>query len=178
MKSRFVQQVAWGITVVGAVVAALLLLLPIRLPTGGAAQMVVPLALINTATAPNTSAAESIALANIFSTTRRPPATRYAPPEDDATASNVFMSPGNVSLPGAPDSLMLSGDIPRLFGTVIDPTGARALLHLNGMGGPRIYRVGERDGRYKLLSISPRAVVLSGPAGRVTLKLDPQDDRP
>ena len=45
-------------------------------------------------------------------------------------------------------------------------------------GIERLYAVGDRDGGYRVVSIAPRSVVLAGPRGRVTLRLDPQEDRP
>ena len=78
--------------------------------------------------------------------------------------------------PGMPE--MPSGE-PVLLGTVVGGRGTQALLQLDPLSGPaRLYAVGDRDGGYLVVSIAPRSVVLAGPRGRVTLRLDPQEDRP
>jgi hypothetical protein len=68
---------------------------------------------------------------------------------------------------------------PRLLGTVVSPDGPRALLQLNpAIPGSRLYAVGEEDAGYRIVSITPRVVVLRSAGGRVTLRLDPEEDRP
>jgi hypothetical protein len=69
------------------------------------------------------------------------------------------------------------GDIPALFGTMISPDGAQALLHLDPTSAePRLYRVGDRAGRYRVLRIDEREVTLNGPRGRVVLRLPVRPD--
>jgi hypothetical protein len=123
-------------------------------------------------------AAEEIVLANAFSMSRTPPSARYLPPEsDEAMAGGAMMSAGSVEPPV--DDALLSGDVPRLYGTVVQSDGARALLRLDpDRESPQLYRVGDRGGPFRVVSITPRRVVLNGPQGRVTLTLDPEEVRP
>jgi hypothetical protein len=121
-------------------------------------------------------AAEDIVLSNVFAANRRAPSSRYAPPELSGDSANGAMAEP-MPLPMSPlDSLSMSGDVPRLYGTVIGGDGTRALLHLSNRG-LALYEVGARDGGYTVVSIAPREVVVRGPGGRVTLRLDPQEDR-
>jgi len=122
--------------------------------------------------------AEAIAVANVFALSRTPPLQRYAPPEFGGDSANGMMGEGSDEVP-IPDAPMMMHDVPRLFGTVVGLGGTKALLQLDpSASGPRLYGVGERDGGYRIVSIAPRAVVLSGSDGRVTLRLDSQEERP
>ena len=57
--------------------------------------------------------------------------------------------------------------------------GTLALLQLDPFAGaPRLYAVGDRDGAYRVIAIAPRSVILAGPRGRVTLRLDQEEERP
>ena len=119
--------------------------------------------------------AEDIVLANAFSARRTPPTSRYTP-QDAATDSSDGAVAGSMTMAGAGEAL--AGE-PRLLGTVVGARGAQALLQLDPYAGaPRLYAVGERDGGYRVISIAPRTVVLAGPRGRVTLRLDPEEERP
>lgn len=81
--------------------------------------------------------------------------------------------------PGATPADSAAGiTVPALLGTVVGDGSVLALLHLSPADqGPRLYAVGERGGRYRVVSITPRAVILHGPQGRVTLRL-PDEERP
>ena len=119
-----------------------------------------------------TMAAEEVVMANVFTASRTPPATRYQPAEEDASG---MMAPAPDPLAATtPDSAMLAGDVPRLLGTVVAPGGPRALLQLSLASGPRLYAVGDRDGGFTVLAIDARVVVLRGPGGRRTLRLEPE----
>lgn len=117
--------------------------------------------------------AEDIVLANAFSARRAPPTSRYSPPDaamdsSGGSVADVAPMPGDAA-PGEP----------LLLGTVVGARGAQAVLQLDPYAGaPRLYAVGDRDGGYRVISIAPRAVVLAGPRGRVTLRLDPVEERP
>jgi hypothetical protein len=127
---------------------------------------------ISTATSASVdSLTEDIILYNLFAPGRNPPARRYAAaaaPDDgpmvdpDASASSV------------------AGDFtPELVGTVVSesPGQSRALLRLLATDpSPRLYSVGDRAGGYSVVSIDARAVVLSGPRGRVVLRLPENEE--
>lgn len=117
--------------------------------------------------------AEDVVLANAFSPRRTPPTSRYSPPD-------AAMDSSGGTVAGAPEvEGAASPGEPRLLGTVVGARGAQALLQLDPYAGaPRLYAVGDRDGGYRVISIAPRAVVLAGPRGRLTLRLDPEEERP
>jgi len=119
--------------------------------------------------------AEDVVLANIFSGRLAPPTTRYAPPDAAMDSSGGAVADPSVApeLPEAP-----AGE-PMLLGTVVGVRGTLALLQLDPFAGaPRLYAVGDRDGAYRVIAIAPRSVILAGPRGRVTLRLDQEEERP
>lgn len=119
--------------------------------------------------------AEDVVLANAFSPRRTPPTARYTPPDAATDSSGGTLADAPMPV-GEGEG---EGAEPLLLGTVIGALGAQALLQLDpSAGAPRLYAVGERDGGYRVVSIAPRAVVLAGPRGRVTLRLDPEEERP
>ena len=120
------------------------------------------------------SLAMDIVMGNVFAVTRTPPVRRYTPPDSGAVDESMVTT----SDP-PPDAAVTMADGPALFGTVVGEGGSvMALLHLNPADpGPRLYAVGGRDGGYRVVSIAPRAVILNGPQGRVTLRL-PDEERP
>ncbi len=163
----------WGVAAATAAGGALVW----WLPASTSVPPLAPAAIEAPATAPPAmpaDAAEEIVLANLFAAGRTPPTTRYLPPEL-AMDSAGGMSAASEMPPMVPDSAMLAGDVPRLLGTVVAPTGPRALLHLSLTSGPRLYAVGDREGGYTVVSVAPREVVLRGPGGRRTLRLDPEE---
>lgn len=172
---RLVRRVLWGVATVATMggVAAMLLPaashvapLPPTVPEVGEA----PALLVATA------AAEEVVLANIFAEGRTPPPTRYQPPDLTEESADGMMAAPPEAMPGMPpDSAALAGEVPRLFGTVVAPSGPRALLQLSLATGPRLYGAGDRDGGYTVLAIDPGVVVLRGPGGRRTLRLEPED---
>ncbi|MEP7380763.1 MAG: hypothetical protein ABI910_03710 [Gemmatimonadota bacterium] len=119
--------------------------------------------------------AEDVVLANVFSVRRAPPTSRYAPPDAAMDSSGgVVAEPADASeVVSTP-----SGD-PMLLGTVVGARGTQALLQLDPSGGsPRLYAVGDRDGGYRVIAIAPRSVILAGPRGRVTVRLESEEKRP
>lgn len=172
--------VLWAVAATATTLGALVMLLPVP----GTVEAVAP---STPATPPSPparvdpgSAAEDIVLTNVFSASRTAPRTRYAPPELAAESAAGAVAPDSTSMmPGAmPDSALLAGDIPRLFGTVVAPGGTRALLQLDLASGPRLLGVGDREGGFTVVSIAPREVVLRGPGGRRVLRLTSPEDRP
>jgi hypothetical protein len=136
---------------------------PLALPEHSADTMMSPARL------PADSITEDIILYNLFSPSRTAPSRRY-------TAQSVASG-------GAPDenasASPYSGFSPVLIGTAVSerPGETRALLQLLASDPtPRLYAVGDRAGGYSVVSIDARAVVLSGPRGRVVLKLPENEE--
>ncbi len=119
--------------------------------------------------------AEDVVLANVFSARRTPPTSRYAPPDETTDASG-----GVVEMPAESSGAeQAPAGTPRLLGTVVGPQGTQALLQLDPYAGqPRLYSVGDRDAGFRVIAISPRSAVLVGPQGRVTVRLEPEEERP
>lgn len=181
-RTRVLDRLLWGAAAVLLISGAAMWLLPVSMPEAVPALPTAPSS--DSAAAPGApgvadpAIAEDIAIASIFLNSRTPPSRRYRPPDASLEAAGGgpggIMEPTPMTMPPAmSDSLNLAGEIPRLFGTIVDTTGAKALLHLSGSSGPRLYAAGESDGGYRVISITPRTAVLSGPAGRITLRLDP-----
>jgi hypothetical protein len=111
------------------------------------------------------SLAEDIILANVFSALRTAPSRRYAGSTDaaESEAPGMGMAPPAFS--------------PELVGTAVSdqPGATRALLKLDPADPtPRLYAVGEGAGGFRVVSIEARSVQLTGPRGRLVLRL-PQD---
>jgi hypothetical protein len=103
--------------------------------------------------------------ANVFSTSRRAPAQRYqpfapvpeAPPVQDVAPR---------------DATAAVDAVPQFFGTIVGPRGTFALLRLEaGETDAQMYREGEGGGGYRVEKINEQSVVLSGPKGRIVLRL-------
>ena len=117
------------------------------------------------------SLTEDIILYNLFAPGRTPPARRYA--------ASVAPDDGPMVDPEASSSSVASGFAPELVGTAVSehPGQTRALLRLLASDpSPRLYSVGDRAGGYSVVSIDARAVVLSGPRGRVVLRLPENEE--
>jgi hypothetical protein len=109
---------------------------------------------------------------NIFSPTRSAPRTRYSPNGDGEVEDSAATAEMTAATPDA-----ASTGVPALFGTMISPEGAHALLQLDAaQTEPRLYRVNESAGGYRVVRIEERAVTLSGPRGRVVLRLPVRPD--
>ena len=116
------------------------------------------------------SVADAIVNANIFSFSRKAPARRYDPLTFD---TDVATTPQPVvTAPVASDD----DAVPKLYGIVGGPNGAAALLRLDAATpGAQLYRAGERGGAYRVEEIHEQSVVLSGPSGRIVLRLVRQE---
>ena len=111
--------------------------------------------------------AERIVNANIFSASRKAPRTRYRPFAAESAAPEVTMPPAETGEVGLDNER-----VPQLSGIMLGPSGPSALLRLDpGKPDAQVYREGERGGRYRVLKINEQSVVLSGPAGRIVLRL-------
>lgn len=82
----------------------------------------------------------------------------------------MIVDPGLVEMAGGTSDEA----VPHLFGTVIGPGGATALMRLDpAVPGAQIYREGDRAGIYRVVRISEQSVILSGPGGQIVLRLIP-----
>ena len=116
------------------------------------------------------SLTEDIILYNLFAPSRTAPARRYA----SASATD-----DGAMDPNTPPASVSSGFTPELIGTAVSERGGetRALLRLLANDpAPRLYGVGDRAGGYSVVSIDARVVVLSGPRGRVVLRLPENEE--
>jgi hypothetical protein len=108
---------------------------------------------------------------NIFSSSRKAPATRYDPyatPNPYTPPPVAGMGVPEVTETADPDA------VPKLYGTLSGPAGPAALLRLDPSApGARLYREGERGGAYRVERIDGQSVVLAGPGGRIVLRLAP-----
>lgn len=115
------------------------------------------------------SLTEDIILHNLFASSRTAPTRRYSP------GNAATQDPGSeVSA-----SSMSSSFTPELIGTAVSekPGETRALLRLvSSDPAPRLYSVGDRAGGFSVVSIDARSVVLSGPRGRVVLRLPESEE--
>lgn len=161
---------------VAAAAGAILLVVPARAGGGVASPPPAPGEGAALPASGDPALAEEVILANVFSPHRAPPESRWTPPEAvrDSAA-------GDTDVPMPPDESMVMEDetgVPLLFGTLVGASGRQALLQLDpAQPGSRLYAVGEGDGGYRVISIAPRSVVLVGPGGRMTLRLD-EEERP
>jgi len=108
-------------------------------------------------------AAALIVEADIFSPTRAAPRERYNPSAGDAVpqqGSSAYASPE------------MSGPLPRLSGVMKGPAGAVALMQADSAGASgRLYRAGDRIGGYRLVQIDDSSVIVTGPRGRVRIRV-------
>jgi hypothetical protein len=169
----FLRLFLWGVAATASVGGAVASFLPPSVSVSPVSP-VVPILSEAGAMAATDNVAEEIVMANIFSPSRSAPSNRYTPPElSPETAPGTMMPPMDAR--GIPDSALASGDVPQIFGTLVGALGHQALLQLSLASGPRLYAVGDRDGGFTVLAIDPRAVVLRGPGGRRTLRLEPEE---
>jgi hypothetical protein len=173
MRPGTIRRASWIVAAVAGLAGAILWLLPPNDTTPALAPVAIGTMGLPVA-ASNPAVAEDIVVANVFAASRTAPATRYSPGEGAGESSSGAMMPTDASFE---DTEPVAGG-PRLLGTVVSPDGPRALLQLNPtIPGSRLYAEGEEDAGYRIMSITPRVVVLRGPGGRVTLRLDPEEDR-
>ncbi len=119
------------------------------------------------------SLAEEVILANVFSASRTAPMRRYSPPEQFPAPEGAE---GDSSMPVEP---MPMAGMPQLTGTMVRQSGSLALLRLDPAArSPRLYRVGDREGVWRVLAITAREVTLDGPTGRVVLRLSTPERLP
>jgi hypothetical protein len=174
-----------GATVLLVIGGILLLVAPTRVPAGR--PVTSPLA--STGALPDSvrqpaadlGAAERVVRTDIFSSRRTAPSRRsvFGEPatEPDAAPSETSSAP----LAGEPmDSTAAStanDAVPHLYGTMLGAAESTALLRLDPrVSEPRLYRIGDRAGGYRVAEIGDRSVTLIGSSGRVVLRMKHPDE--
>lgn len=178
MAPSVVRRACWMLAAASVAAGAALWVLPAATRVAPAPAIAIDSAVSASPALVNSDVAEQIALGNVFAPSRTPPSTRYVPPEFAGESANGMMAePGPEPVMAGPMDPVTE---PRLLGTVVGPHGPQALLQLDpsSPASARMYAPGDGDAGYRVLSVTPRVVVLRGPRGRVTLRLDPQEDRP
>jgi hypothetical protein len=105
---------------------------------------------------------------NIFSASRSAPRSRYQPFDPSAEVVPAPAPPVASDAASQADS----NGVPRLFGTLVGPQGASALMRLDpAIPDALLYRKGDRAGVYSVEEIHEQSVVLRGPRGRIVLRL-------
>lgn len=168
-------------TVALVVVGILLLVVPSPVPGGRAMATVVGSAgsatgRVRQSPVADLGAADRVVRTDIFSPRRAPPSRRYVfgdAQQADAAPAEMTVAPPLAGEPLDSTTASTAADaIPHLYGTMLGPTDATALLRLDGhVSEPRLYRVGDRAGGYRVADIADRSVTLMGPGGRVVLRL-------
>lgn len=104
--------------------------------------------------------------ANIFSAARTPPGRRYDPVNLDGSEGPAGVTEMTVE---SPPPLAL----PQLFGTVLGPAGAMALMQGDSSDGPgRLFREGDRIGQFRIVKVKSNSVIVSGPSGRIEIPVE------
>ncbi len=115
---------------------------------------------------------------NIFSATRRAPTTAFVMPGQRAAAEVAAMAGVMAGVMDGNAGADSAEVLPRLTGIVSVGGERRALLQLVADVAPRLYRVGETDAGYRIVSIETDRVVLSGRRGARTVHLAPKSAPP
>jgi hypothetical protein len=128
--------------------------------------------------AADVGAADRVVRTNVFSPRRAAPSRRYSfgdpPPEPElGVDAGLAVASEGVSMTMDSATASTAADVvPHLYGTMLGPADSTALLRLDArVNEPRLFRVGDRAGGYRVVGISDRAVTLMGPTGRVVLRL-------
>ena len=171
-----------GATVLLVLGGIVMLVLPGPVPRGSGS----PIVVASAGTVPDSGASvqpadqtapERVVRTNIFSPRRAPPPRRYmfgdTVDEDAELAADPMMVPESSSETTDSTAASTANDpVPHLYGTVLGPAEATALLRLDRRAAePTIYRIGDRAGGYRVVEIGERSVTLMGPTGRVVLRL-------
>jgi hypothetical protein len=171
-------------TVLLVVAGIAFLAIPTPMPAGRGAVMSSPGTLPDSgrpAPVADLGAAERVVRTDIFSSRRAAPPRRYSlgegTPESDGTPTEMTVAPPLAGEPMDSTTASTANDpVPRLYGTMLGPTESTALLRLDArISEPRLYRVGDRAGGYRVTEISDRSVALVGASGRLVLRLATPD---
>jgi hypothetical protein len=157
------------LTVIFTMVAVAALLWPASIPRTVIAPAGIEAAPTKRSTNPvDPAVTQAIVAGNVFSAARTAPRSRYNPFEPEpASDPPAFVDPA-----AAEASAQDEDAVPRLYGIVSGPAGTTALMRLDpSIPEAQLYREGDRAGRYRVVSINDKAVVLSGPRGQTVLQL-------
>jgi len=122
-------------------------------------------------------AADRVVRTDIFSSRRSAPPQRYVfgetAQEPDGAPTDMTVAPAHSGEALDSTTASTANDaVPHLYGTMLAAGDATALLRLDAnVSEPRLYRVGESAGGYRLAEIADRSVTLAGRSGRVVLRL-------
>lgn len=173
-------------TVLLVIGGILLLLLPTRMPAGRSVASTVASTgglpdSVRQPVAADLGAAERVVRTDIFSSRRTAPSRRYMFGELTSESDVMPAEPSAAPLAGEPmDSAAAStanDAVPHLYGTMLGAGEATALLRLDArVSEPRLYRVGDRAGGYRVAEIGDRSVTLVGSSGRVVLRMKHPDE--
>jgi hypothetical protein len=109
---------------------------------------------------------------NVFSATRKAPVTRFLPPNERAAnerAAAVDASPDYGAMKAAP---VTDDSLPALSGIVAINGERQALLQMTAADeAPKLYRINESHGGYRVVQIGPDMVILASRSGTRTLRL-------
>lgn len=168
-------------TVLLVVAGILLLVVPSPVPTARAIAPAVAsdsaLDSVRPVAFADLGAADRVVRTDIFSSRRSPPSQRSifgeTAQEPDASPTDMTVAP---ALAGeALDSTTAStanDAVPHLYGTMLGAGDATALLRLDArLSEPRLYRIGDSAGGYRVAEIADRSVTLVGRSGRMVLRL-------
>lgn len=145
-----------------------------QVPTDREPAMAVP---SRAATAPGADSLIAVVVnGNVFSATRRAPASRFVVPGSAEAASAEAASAAAASMTSPSESAGASATVgdsmPRLTGIVTHDGERQALLQLTADDGvPRLYRRGESHAGYRIERIGADFVVLASRSGTRTLRL-------
>ena len=138
---------------------------------------------VRQAPAPDLAAADRVVKTDIFSPRRSAPARRSTfgetAPEPGASPADSMANASPIGGETADSSSASTATdaVPHLYGTMLGPAASTALLRLDATAPePRLYRVGDRAGGYRVVEIGDRTVTLAGPNGRVVLRLKQPDE--
>ena len=170
-------------TVLLVLAGLVLLAVPYPLPTADADAMVVASAgtlpdSVRPAAASDIGAADRVVSTDVFTPRRSAPPRRYmfgeVPTSPDVPSTDVSSAPPLAGEPvDSATASTMSDAVPHLYGTMLGPNESTALLRLDArVAEPRLYRVGDRAGGYRVADIADRSVTLAGPGGRVVLRLE------
>jgi hypothetical protein len=167
-------------TVLLVLMGIALLVVPAPVPTGLAPAVVASTGALPDSVRPistDPGAADRVVRTDIFSSRRAPPSRRSTFGEtsdvSDAALTEMISAATLAGEPMDSSGAATANDaVPHLYGTMMGPNESTALLRLDAaMSEPRLYRVGDRAGRYRVAGIADRSVTLIGPNGRVVLRL-------
>jgi hypothetical protein len=171
-------------TVLLVLAGLVLLAVPFPLPTASPDATIVASAgalpdSVRSSPAPDVGAADRVVKTDVFSSRRSAPPRRSmfgeVTPPTDAMTPDPSAAPAGAGEPVDSTAAASTANdaVPHLYGTMLGPNESTALLRLDTrITEPRLYRVGDRAGGYRVTDIADRSVTLAGPKGRVVLRME------